>query len=53
MTTRIQKEIELLAQRCMKAGVPPLLAVNVFTKAVQNEWQRTLIEAPGLVRTEK
>ena len=53
MNLGIQKDIESLAQKCLRAGVNPQVACNVLVQTMQNEWQRTLIEAPGLVRAEK
>ena len=50
MTSDIQKDIERLAKRCLKAGVTPQTACNVLVQAMQKEWQRTLIEAEGLVK---
>jgi hypothetical protein len=48
MTSDIQKDIERLAKRCLKAGITPQIAVNVLAQAMQKEWQRTLIEAIDL-----
>jgi hypothetical protein len=53
MTSDIQKDIERLAKRCLKAGITPQIAVNVLAQAMQKEWFRTLIEAPGLAETKK
>jgi hypothetical protein len=53
MTTRIQKDIERLASKCLKAGVTPRIACEKLVQAMQDGWFRTLIEAPGLVRAEK
>ena len=46
----IQKDIERLAKRCLKAGITPNVAQTMMVYAMQKEWQRTLIEAPGLVK---
>ena len=50
MKDQIQKDIERLARLCLKAGITPQIAVNVLVQAMQKEWQRTLIEAEGLVK---
>jgi len=48
--TEIQKDIERLAKRCLKAGITPRIACEKIVKAMQDEWQRTLVEAEGLVK---
>jgi hypothetical protein len=53
MTTRIQKDIERFASKCLKAGVTPRIACEKLVKAMQDGWFRTLIEAPGLAETKK
>jgi hypothetical protein len=50
MKDQIQKDIERLAKRCLKAGVTPQTACNVLVQAMQKEWQRTLIVQEGLVK---
>jgi len=49
----IQKDIERLAKRCLKAGITPNVAQTMMVLAMQKEWQRTLVEADGLVATKK
>jgi predicted transcriptional regulator len=46
----IQKDIERLARLCFRAGIAPNVAQTMMVLAMQKEWQRTLIEAPGLVK---
>ncbi len=53
MTSEIQKDITTLARKCLKACIPNNTVAGMIMQAMQNEWQRTLIEAPGLVRAEK
>jgi len=53
MTTEIQKDIERLAKRCLKAGITPRIACEKVVKAMQDEWFRTLVEAEGLVEVSK
>jgi predicted transcriptional regulator len=50
MKDQIQKDIERLAKRCLKAGIPPNVAQTMMVLAMQNEWKRKLIEVPGLVK---
>jgi predicted transcriptional regulator len=50
MKDLIQKDIERLAKRCLKAGIPPNVAQTMMVLAMQNEWKRKLIEVPGLVK---
>ena len=51
MKDQIQKDIERLAKRCLKAGITPRIACEKVVKAMQDEWFRTLIEAQGLMKT--
>jgi len=50
MKDLIQKDIERLAKRCLKAGIPPRIACEKICRAMQDEWFRTLVEAEGLVK---
>jgi hypothetical protein len=50
MKDQIQKDIERLAKRCLKAGVIPQIVCNTLAQAMQDEWFRTLVEAEGLVK---
>jgi len=50
MKDQIQKDIERLAKRCLKAGIPPRIACEKICRAMQDEWFRTLVEAEGLVK---
>jgi len=50
MKDQIQKDIERLAKRCLKAGITPQIACEKIVKAMQDEWFRTLVEAEGLVK---
>jgi hypothetical protein len=53
MKDQIQKDIERLARLCLKAGITPNVAQTMMVLAMQKEWQRTLVEADGLVATKK
>ena len=49
MNEALKKMFAALARECFKAGIPPQTAANVLGNAIVHEFNRTQLQAPGLV----